>query len=202
MLIQFMVKEWPAENLSLGLSVSRLAAWCSVLGWDPSCGYSSSLISCKLKVPLAAATAPWLLILVQSLSLQEALERPFDSSDLIKNQRNTVRSWCLAGKCKKNEPASLSPREEQVAFVFVNQISLWMLSLLASLWDWNANYLSTPPLVALSPSPSLPKCKALTHTPSKRDRERQHTILHLRAHKQIRRYWLEPQLHSYWCSSQ
>lgn len=38
----------------------------------------------KLKVPLAAATAPWLLILIQSLSLQEAQERPLDSSDWMK----------------------------------------------------------------------------------------------------------------------
>lgn len=38
----------------------------------------------KLKVPLATATAPWLLILIQSLSLQEAQERPLDSSDWIK----------------------------------------------------------------------------------------------------------------------
>lgn len=38
----------------------------------------------KLKVPLAAATAPRLLIPIQSLSLQEAPERPLDSSDWIK----------------------------------------------------------------------------------------------------------------------
>lgn len=77
-----MVKEQPGEKCSLSLSVSLLAAWCRVLGWNPSCGYS--LITCKLKVPLAAATAPWLLIPIQSLSLQEAQERPLDSGDWIK----------------------------------------------------------------------------------------------------------------------
>lgn len=82
MLIQFMVKEQPGENRSLSLSVSLLAAGCSVLAWNPSCGYS--LISCRLKVPLAAATAPWLLIPIQSLGLQEARERPLDRSDWIK----------------------------------------------------------------------------------------------------------------------
>ena len=35
----------------------------------------------KLKVPQVAAIAPWLLILIQSLSLQEAQERPLDSSN-------------------------------------------------------------------------------------------------------------------------
>lgn len=159
----------------------------------------------KLKVPLAAATAPWLLILIQSLSLQEAQERPLDSSDWMKPEEyDPDAKQVKAGKMQKNELASLSPGKEQVAFVFVNEaeIILWILASLASLWDWNANYLSIPPLVALSPSPSLPKCKALTYTTWKRDRERQHTILHLRAHKQIRQYWLEPRLHSHWCSSQ
>lgn len=38
----------------------------------------------QLKAPLAAATGPWLLILIQSLGLQEAQERPLDISDWIK----------------------------------------------------------------------------------------------------------------------
>lgn len=155
----------------------------------------------KLKVPQAASKAPWLLILIQSLSLQEAQERPLDSSDWIKPEEYDPDAKQVN---EKNEPAFLSPRKEQVAFVFVNEaeIILWIPSSLASLWDWNANYLSIPPLVALSPTPLLPKCKALTYTTWKRDRERQHTILHLRAHKQIRQYWLEPRLHTHWCASQ
>lgn len=43
------------------------------------------LIRCEAKrFPRRASTAPWLLILIQSLSLQEAQERPLDSGDWIK----------------------------------------------------------------------------------------------------------------------
>lgn len=74
MLIQFMVRVAWREDSAEPVSVPILHG-------------------CKLKILLAAAKGPWLLILIQSLSLQEPQERPLDSSDL-KKQRHIMLSQC------------------------------------------------------------------------------------------------------------
>lgn len=160
---------------------------CSAVGWDPD-----------QKFPRQQPQLPECSSSPLKASFREAPERPFGRSYLAKLRGSAAHSWFWAGRCKMN----LSPGQKKKA-----------LRLL---------YLRTRPRHSLNTLPACRSARLKCRVPPRwhslpsvlrslntrgsnspdakeRQRERQHAILHLRAHKQISRYWLEPRPRSHRC---
>lgn len=183
------------------VKLASCLSWPHLVFGVGTCEVDKVLISpdTKLKDPLASVIAPWLLILIQSVSLEVTQEKALDSADWIKPKQYDPDAKQVNGKEWVGLFVTLEGANGFCICEWSQAESMNTLLTCLSVGLKCQLYFHSSPF---SLSLSLPKCKTLTYTTWSRDRERQHTILHFCAHKQMRRYWLEAQLHSHWCSSQ
>lgn len=132
------------------VKLASCLSWPHLVFGVGTCEVDKVLISpdTKLKDPLASVIAPWLLILIQSVSLEVTQEKALDSADWIKPKQYDPDAKQVNAKEWVGLFVTLE-RANGFCICEWSQADLWIPYSLASVWDWNANYIFIPPLSVL-----------------------------------------------------